>query len=44
MKKIIVGLIALGAVATASAATTNFLLLPPASPAGHSRSTGTSRS
>ena len=34
MKKIIVGLIALGAVATASAATTNFLLLPPAAPAG----------
>jgi hypothetical protein len=34
MKRIIVGLIALGAVATASAATTNFLLLPPAAPAG----------
>ena len=34
MKKAIVGLIAVGAVATASAATTNFLLLPPAAPAG----------
>ncbi len=34
MKKTIAGLVALGAVATASAATTNFLLLPPAAPAG----------
>lgn len=34
MKKLIVGLVAAGAVATASAATTNFLLLPPAAPAG----------
>jgi len=34
MKKAIVVLVALGAVATASAATTNFLLLPPAAPAG----------
>jgi len=34
MKRAIVGLVALGAVATASAATTNFLLLPPAAPAG----------
>jgi hypothetical protein len=34
MKKLIVGLVALGAVATASAATTNFLLLPPGAPAG----------
>jgi hypothetical protein len=34
MKRAIVCLVALGAVATASAATTNFLLLPPAAPAG----------
>lgn len=34
MKKLIVGLIAVAGVAGASAATTNFLLLPPAAPAG----------
>ncbi len=34
MKKLIVGVIAATAVAGASAATTNFLLLPPAAPAG----------
>jgi len=34
MRKAIVGLIAVSAVASASAATTNFLLLPPAAPAG----------
>ena len=34
MKKLIVGLIAVAGVAAASAATTNFLLLPPAAPAG----------
>jgi hypothetical protein len=34
MKKLVVGLVALATVATASAATTNFLLLPPAAPAG----------
>ena len=34
MKKLIVGLVAVAGVAAASAATTNFLLLPPAAPAG----------
>lgn len=34
MKRAIIGLIAVAGVATASAATTNFLLLPPAAPAG----------
>lgn len=34
MKKLVVGMVALASVATASAATTNFLLLPPAAPAG----------
>lgn len=34
MKKLIVGLVAVAGVASASAATTNFLLLPPAAPAG----------
>jgi hypothetical protein len=34
MRKLIVGLVAAAGVASASAATTNFLLLPPAAPAG----------
>jgi hypothetical protein len=34
MKRAIVAVVALAAVATAAAATTNFLLLPPAAPAG----------
>ena len=34
MKKVIVGVAALAVVASASAATANFLLLPPAAPAG----------
>ena len=34
MKRVIVGVVALAAAASASAATANFLLLPPAAPAG----------